>query len=142
MRRGAAALAVVVGALLMAAPSEAAKHRKWVKPKPAAAASEAPAEAPPAEPSPSAAAATVSPTHEKQIAPKDAAKGPEAKTVKAGSDKIETHEFQAVEVEGRLRSPQIIYFLRRIRAEFAARDLGHRSFLRELSDTRRDPTLR
>jgi hypothetical protein len=41
-----------------------------------------------------------------------------------------------VEIEGRLKSPQLVYFLRRVRAEFAAGDLGHRSFMQELSQTR------
>lgn len=49
--------------------------------------------------------------------------------------------FGEVEVEGRLRNPQLVYFLRRVRAEFAAGDLGHRSFMRELSDTRHDPSF-
>jgi hypothetical protein len=44
--------------------------------------------------------------------------------------------FGELEVEGRLRSPQLVYFLRRVRAEFAAGDLGHRSFMLELSQTR------
>jgi hypothetical protein len=34
-----------------------------------------------------------------------------------------------------------VYFLRRVRAEFAAGDLGHRTFMRELSDTRHDPSF-
>jgi hypothetical protein len=46
--------------------------------------------------------------------------------------------FTETDVEGRRRAPELVYFLRRVRAEFAAGDLGHRSFLRELSDTRRD----
>jgi hypothetical protein len=58
------------------------------------------------------------------------------------SEGVKTYEFGAVEVEGRLRSPQILYFLRRVRAEFDAATLGHRSFLRELADTRNDPALR
>jgi hypothetical protein len=55
---------------------------------------------------------------------------------------VKTYQFGAVEVEGRLRSPQLIYFLRRVRAEFAAGDLGHRSFLRELAETQREPAFR
>lgn len=47
--------------------------------------------------------------------------------------------FGEVEVEGRLKSPQIVYFLRRVRAEFAAGDLGHRTFLPELGQTRNEP---
>ena len=59
----------------------------------------------------------------------------EAKTLDGGT---RVFRFGEMEVEGRLRSPQIVYFLRRVRAEFAAGDLGHRSFMGELSDTRRN----
>jgi hypothetical protein len=55
---------------------------------------------------------------------------------------VKTFTFGAQEIEGRLKSPQILYFLRRVRAEFDAKPLGHRSFLLELSDTRRNPALR
>jgi hypothetical protein len=58
----------------------------------------------------------------------------EAKMLDGGT---RVFRFGEMEVEGRLRSPQIVYFLRRVRAEFAAGDLGHRSFMGELSDTRR-----
>ena len=58
----------------------------------------------------------------------------EAKTLDGGT---RVFRFGEMEVEGRLRSPQIVYFLRRVRAEFAAGDLGHRSFMGELSDTRK-----
>jgi hypothetical protein len=54
---------------------------------------------------------------------------------------VKTYTFDAQEVEGRLRSPQILYFLRRVRAEFDPHPLGHRSFLLELADTRRHPAL-
>ena len=49
--------------------------------------------------------------------------------------------FGEVEVEGRLKSPQIVYFLRRVRAEFAAGDLGHRSFMSELGETKNEPSF-
>lgn len=64
------------------------------------------------------------------------------KVEKEKEEGVKTYTFGAVEVEGRLKSPQIIYFLRRVRAEFSSGALGHRSFLRELSDTRRSPALR
>jgi hypothetical protein len=72
------------------------------------------------------------------------AKGGKVTTVEeSGKDKgVKTYKFSAVEVEGRLKSPQIAYFLRRVRAEFEAGDLGHRSFVPELKDTRRSPSLR
>lgn len=57
------------------------------------------------------------------------------------TDGGKSYRFEAVEVEGRLKSPQLVYFLRRVRAEFAAGDLGHRSFLREMDDTRNEPGL-
>jgi hypothetical protein len=49
--------------------------------------------------------------------------------------------FGELEIEGRLKNPQLVFFLRRVRAEFAAGDLGHRSFLRELRETKLDPNF-
>jgi hypothetical protein len=72
-------------------------------------------------------------------ATKDAGTGgaaTESKTLDGGT---RVFRFGEVEVEGRLKSPQIVYFLRRVRAEFAAGDLGHRTFMRELSETRNEP---
>jgi len=73
---------------------------------------------------------------------------PETKAVDAGAVEAKTLDggtrvfrFGEVEIEGRLRNPQLVYFLRRVRAEFAAGDLGHRTFMRELSDTRHDPSF-
>jgi hypothetical protein len=63
-------------------------------------------------------------------------------TVKEDKSGVKTYKFGTVEVEGRLKSPQIIYFLRRVRAEFDAGALGHRSFMRELSDTRNNSSFR
>ena len=73
-----------------------------------------------------------------------APKSGETSSVKVKEDKegVKTYKFETVEVEGRLKSPQVIYFLRRVRAEFEAGALGHRSFLGELSDSRRSAALR
>ena len=62
----------------------------------------------------------------------------ESKTLDGGA---KVFRFGEIEIEGRLRSPQLVYFLRRVRAEFAAGDLGHRTFMPELSDTRSDPSF-
>ncbi|MDB4994517.1 MAG: hypothetical protein JWM74_1949 [Myxococcaceae bacterium] len=62
----------------------------------------------------------------------------ESKTLDGGA---RVFRFGEVEIEGRLRSPQLVYFLRRVRAEFASGDLGHRTFLPELSETRKDPNF-
>jgi hypothetical protein len=56
-----------------------------------------------------------------------------AETTGAGDAKV--LKFGEVEIEGRLKSPQIVYFLRRVRAEFAVQALGHRSFFGELQET-------
>ena len=71
-------------------------------------------------------------------------KAAETSSVKVKEDKegVKTYKFETVEVEGRLKSPQVIYFLRRVRAEFEAGALGHRSFLGELSDSRRSAAFR
>jgi hypothetical protein len=71
-------------------------------------------------------------------------KGQATGDVKVKEDKegVKTYKFETVEVEGRLKSPQVIYFLRRVRAEFEAGALGHRSFLGELSDSRRSAAFR
>ena len=71
-----------------------------------------------------------------------AAAGAAPVTVKEDKSGVKTYKFGTIEVESRLKSPQIIYFLRRVRAEFDAGLLGHRSFMRELSDTRNNPSFR
>ncbi|MGH7280283.1 MAG: hypothetical protein ACRELY_02080 [Polyangiaceae bacterium] len=60
---------------------------------------------------------------------------------RGGDGGTRVFRFGEIDIEGRLRTPQLVYFLRRVRAEFAAGDLGHRSFMRELSDTRHDPNF-
>jgi hypothetical protein len=62
----------------------------------------------------------------------------QTKTLDGGA---KVFRFGELEIEGRLKNPQLVFFLRRVRAEFAAGDLGHRSFLRELSETRQDPNF-
>jgi hypothetical protein len=63
------------------------------------------------------------------------------KVVEKGDGGAKQFRFTETEVEGRLKAPQLVYFLRRVRAEFAAGDLGHRSFMRELSETQRDDSF-
>jgi hypothetical protein len=73
---------------------------------------------------------------------KDESGAVKVKEDKADKEGVKTYKFETVEVEGRLKSPQVIYFLRRVRAEFEAGALGHRSFLGELSDSRRSTAFR
>lgn len=108
------------------------------KPRPAAAPGAA-AAAPPTPPRTAAAPEKKGVQGQPKAAP-----GAESNVVKTeeGKEGVKTYQFGAVEVEGRLRSPQLIYFLRRVRAEFLAGDLGHRSFLPELSETARHAAFR
>ena len=62
----------------------------------------------------------------------------EAKTLDGGTH---VFKFSELDIEGRLKSPQLVYFLRRVRAEFAAEELGHRSFMREMSETRKESSF-
>ena len=68
--------------------------------------------------------------------------GSGAVETRTGDGGAKSYKFEEVKIEGRLESPELVYFLRRVRAEFNAGDLGHRSFTGELSDTKRDPNLR
>ena len=156
LRFGAVAAAAAATALLVcvvAAPSASAqpagaKAAAKAKPKP----KWKPKRGGKKETAPSEAASDggAAPTGEK---PGVAASGADAGTTSSGGVAVvgveekgdagmKVYKFGPVEVEGRLKSPQIVYFLRRVRAEFAAGELGHRSFLPELHDTRRDPALK
>jgi hypothetical protein len=59
----------------------------------------------------------------------------------AGDAGLHVFKFTELDIEGRLKTPQLVYFLRRVRAEFAAEDLGHRSFFREMSETRKESSF-
>lgn len=66
---------------------------------------------------------------------------PEVTRESTGKEGEKSYQFGAVEVEGRLKAPQILYFVRRVRAELRSGELGHRSFMPELRDTRRGEVL-
>jgi hypothetical protein len=51
---------------------------------------------------------------------------------KEGDTEIKTVEFGGLDIEGQLKSPQMLYFLNRLRAEFERPQLPHRSFMPEL----------
>lgn len=86
--------------------------------------------------------APASSTPPPSTAPAAAPAEPATAAVEASPSGEKTFTFEAQQIEGRLKAPQILYFLRRVRAEFDAQALGHRSFLLELSDTRRHRALR
>ena len=141
---------LILGAVVLAAASGSAQSVKGrpKAPPTKSAPAKTPSAAPPpakdtaasaeAEPASSAAPAMTGRGEAKTPPPAKTYTGDGGVTVteKAGSKQF---QFTETDVEGRLKVPQLVYFLRRVRAEFAAGDLGHRSFMRELSATQRDP---
>lgn len=137
---GAAPAAAPKAPAKRAAPSAARAHRAAAKPR-APQAPPARASASPTTPAPPPAAPRAAEAPERPAASgAPAAAAAVVKTEEAGAGE-RTYTFGAQEVEGRLKSPQILYFLRRVRAEFDPAPLGHRSFLLELYDTRRHRAL-
>lgn len=107
------------------------------------AADKAKPQAPTPEPGASAPPPKDAPEKGVQGQPKGTAEGkPKGVQTEENKEGVKTYKFGAVEVESRLKSPELIYFMRRVRAEFAAGELGHRSFLPELHSTERLPTFR
>ena len=60
------------------------------------------------------------------------AAGAQTQVVEEGGRKVTVIRFTGLDISGRLRSPQILYFLSRVRAEFDHPRLPHRSFIPEL----------
>jgi hypothetical protein len=49
-----------------------------------------------------------------------------------GDTQVKVMEFRGIDIEGQLKTPQMLYFLSRMRAEFGRPRLPHRSFMPEL----------
>ena len=56
----------------------------------------------------------------------------EGSIVVEGGEKVKVYRFSGLDISGRLKSPQLLYFLNRLRAEFDRPRLPHRSFVPEL----------
>jgi len=59
----------------------------------------------------------------------------------ATGELVKTYNFGEFDISGRLKTPQLLYFLNRVRAEFERANLDDRSFMRELVDSGRDSSL-
>lgn len=82
-------------------------------------------------------AAPVSPAAK---AAQDAAQGADSEIVKEGDTSVKVMSFSGLDIEGRLKSPQLLYFVNRVHAEFDRPKLPHRSFMPELErSTAREP---
>ncbi len=58
-----------------------------------------------------------------------------------GASKVKVYRFGEIDISGRLRSPQLLYFMNRARSEFRRTKLPHRSFIPELRAGARDKAL-
>ena len=65
--------------------------------------------------------------------------GAGATTTKPAKTKVYT--FGAMDVEGKLKTPQLLYFLNRVKLELEMSAPDHRSFMKELQKTADDPVL-
>lgn len=125
------------------ARSKRAKRAK--RAKPAKEEAKAPVEAKPNDDKEAAV-----PTGEGGVAPKtddkasasSALGGGEEQVRKEGDTDVKTVEFTGLDIEGQLKTPQLLYFLTRLRAEFDRPRLPHRSFMPELSRTTGEKSLR
>jgi hypothetical protein len=68
--------------------------------------------------------------------------GDEGQVRKEGDTEVKTLEFTGLDIEGQLKTPQLLYFLTRLRAEFDRPRLPHRSFMPELRRTPGEKALR
>jgi hypothetical protein len=58
-----------------------------------------------------------------------------------GDKSVKELEFTGLDIEGQLKTPQMLFFLNRLRAEFDRPRLPHRSFMPELRASREDKEL-
>lgn len=87
-----------------------------------------PAAAPAPEPADSAAHNAHAPSEDSAALASDA----DERVRKEGAEEVKTVEFGGLDIEGQLKTPQMLYFLNRLRAEFSRPELPHRSFIPEL----------
>jgi len=124
-------------ALVTAQGPHAAAKRKAVRAKPVThAPTERHVQPPPARVAPT----PPPPTRETEAAtsatPDEPAAAPGQKTAKT-----KVYTFGAMDVEGKLKTPQLLYFLNRIKLELEMSAPDHRSFMKELERTADDPSL-
>ena len=84
---------------------------------------------------PTRAREAVPPPSSTAAAAQAAAAGADAEIVKEGDTSVKVMKFTGLGIEGRLKSPQLVYFVQRVRAEFERPELPHRSFMPELERT-------
>jgi hypothetical protein len=81
-------------------------------------------------------------TESQRRAAQDAAIGTDTQVVREGDTNVKVMSFSGLDIEGRLKSPQLMYFVGRVHAEFDRPTLPHRSFMPELEATTHRGSLR
>ena len=71
----------------------------------------------------------------------DAAPGPSASAGPATKIKTKSYSFGAMDVEGKLKTPQLLYFLDRVKLELDMSAPDKRSFMRKLEQSADDKNL-
>jgi hypothetical protein len=66
----------------------------------------------------------------------------ESDIVEVDGQKVKVFRFSGLDISGRLKSPQLLYFLNRLRAEFDRPRLPHRSFMPELERSAKGKAFR
>lgn len=101
---------------------------------------EAPAAEPNSEGGEAKRAEHAAPVNPAQKAAQEAAQGANSEIVKEGDTSVKVMSFSGLDIEGRLKSPQLLYFVNRVHAEFDRPKLPHRSFMPELErSTEQEP---
>jgi len=77
-----------------------------------------------------------------EAAAQEAAQAEDASQVRTeGDTQVKVMEFSGLDIEGQLKTPQMLYFLNRLRAEFGRPRLPHRSFMPELQRSTKEKSF-
>jgi hypothetical protein len=71
----------------------------------------------------------------------EAGAGPGGPTPPGKASRTKVYSFGAMDVEGKLKTPQLLYFLNRVKLELDMSAQAERSFMKELARTADDPNL-
>jgi hypothetical protein len=71
-----------------------------------------------------------------------AAQQAEGEVIREGDTSVKVMTFSGLDIEGRLKSPQLLYFVNRVHTEFARPRLPHRSFLPEIARSTQQSPVR
>lgn len=72
----------------------------------------------------------------------DAAAAADSEELEEDDGKVKVFRFTGLDISGRLKSPQLLYFLNRLRAEFERPRLPHRSFVPELVRSTKNESMK